>query len=415
VELRADREVASIRITLAGQEVARLTQPPWRTELDLGNELVPRELRASGYDANGNEIARTSEFLNLPHESAEVDIELRRSGAFPDAAQLRWRNLEFSNPKSALVTFDGVPLKVDSQFHVRLPPQTDWSRPHIIDALMRFPDGVVARREAVIDGASFFESARAELTPVLLTETSAQHPASFDACFSIDGAPVHVAAIDKDTARVLFVQDPDPHLNTRALDPARRASNPMTRNEVAAWARLDDDTMEEIIWPVAQRFSDRTSSTTSRLFEHTQELQPKSGLVGLLTLASRYGFNSPRQFADAVAVAGIRSMLGGRRRAVVLLLSERDDVSGTTPSAVRRYLTSIGVPLFVWSPVGEDVSAAASWGPVDDISTIDHLRGAAIHLKQTLSSQRVAWVRADPLSALRVKADERCGFATVAH
>ena len=202
VELRADKEVASIRITLAGQEVARLTQPPWRTALDLGSELVPRELRASGYDANGNEIAQTSEFLNLPHESAEVDIELRRSGAFPEAAQLRWRNLEFSSPKSALVTFDGVPLKVDSQFHVRL-PQTDWSRPHVIDVLMRFADGLVARREAVIDGASFFDTARAELTPVLLTETSAQHPASFDACFSVDGAPVHVAAIAREIANRL--------------------------------------------------------------------------------------------------------------------------------------------------------------------------------------------------------------------
>ena len=415
VQLRADASVAFVRITVAGAEVARLTQAPWRVEIDLGPELVPRELQAIGYDVNGSEVGRASQFLNLPHEYAEVDIELLRIGAFPDGAQLRWHNLEYVGPKSAVVTFDGLPLRVDSRFRVRF-PQTDWTRPHVVDAMMRFVDGIVARREVVMDGASFFDSAKAELTPVLLVETSTQHPASFDGCLSIDGSAVRVAAVDKDLAHVVFVQDPDPHLNVRALDPTGRASNALTRMEVANWARLDEDTMEEILWPVARRFADQSSGSVSRLFEHTADFQPRTGLIGLLTFQSKWGFNLPRQYADAVAVAGgDRALLGGRRRAVVLVLSERQDVSGSDPGAARRYLASIGVPLFVWSPVETSADATARWGTIEDISTIDHLRAAAARLRQTLAAQRIAWIHADALSALRVKADERCGFAAVAH
>ena len=35
-------------------------------------------------------------------------------------------------------------------------------------------------------------------------------------------------------------------------------------------------------------------------------------------------------------------------------------------------------------------------------------------LRKTLAAQRIAWVEADPLSALRLRADERCGVAAVA-
>src|SRR5579872_6983952 len=66
VELHADPAVKSIGILVGNQEVARLTQPPWRQEVDLGAELVPRELAAIGYDEKGEEIARATQVLNLP-------------------------------------------------------------------------------------------------------------------------------------------------------------------------------------------------------------------------------------------------------------------------------------------------------------------------------------------------------------
>jgi len=119
-------------------------------------------------------------------------------------------------------------------------------------------------------------------------------------------------------------------------------------------------------------------------------------------------------FVDAVAVAGLRAMSESRRRAVVLILSSHSDRSANAPRSVRRYLADIGVPLFVWSLSGPRPDLAESWGEVEDVSSTAGLRTAAERLRANLSSQRIAWVDADPLTALRLRADPRCGMATVA-
>ena len=402
VELQADREIRSIRISLGATEVARLTKPPWTVEIDLGSEMVPRELVATGYDDAGNEIARTSQVLNVPRPAA--DVQIVREG---DGVRLRYSNLQYSPPLKTMVTFDGVELKVDRDFRGRF-PAADWSRPHIVAAQMNFDDGVTARREVVIEGTRFSDTAESQLTPIALSETSKQHPKSLDGCFSIDGEPVRASAVEKELAHVTFVLDPNPDETVRALDPTGRVS----RTLGARLAQLDSDTLESILWPVSREYSDPTKHAVSRLFEHSIVVQPEHGLVGLLTYRWHQGYDLPRLFADAVAVAGVRSA-DGRRRAVVLVFSERPDVSRNDPAAVRRYLDSIGVPFFVWSAV-PTTSDSSRWGPIEDISTLDHLRTASEKLRATLATQRIAWIHADPLRALRVKADERCGYTTVA-
>jgi len=122
----------------------------------------------------------------------------------------------------------------------------------------------------------------------------------------------------------------------------------------------------------------------------------------------------PRQFADAVAVAGLRTLIDGRRRAVVLLLSVRPDASGLKPAAVRHYLAAIGVPLFVWSLATPRPEVAAAWGEIDDISTSEGLRRATDRLRETLAQERIAWLAVEPLTALRVEAKESCGVAPLA-
>jgi hypothetical protein len=99
---------------------------------------------------------------------------------------------------------------------------------------------------------------------------------------------------------------------------------------------------------------------------------------------------------------------------VVLVLGKEADASVYDPRVVRRYLASIGVPLFVWTPTGPRPNLSEEWGTADDISNLDLLQAATARLRKTLAAQRVAWVDVDPLSALRVKADERCGVTTVA-
>ncbi|HUJ12840.1 MAG TPA: hypothetical protein VL284_03535 [Thermoanaerobaculia bacterium] len=405
IELQADPAIKSIRILLANSEIARLTQPPWRCEIDLGPEIVPRVLEAVGYDADGSEVARASQALNLPRPYADVQI-VRDAGG----AELRWSNVQYKPPKSARVTLDGAPLEIDKDYHVHFPARDD-ARPHVLDAELRFDDGVVARRETIVEGSEFSDTAEAQLTPVVVRETSPQHPTSLDGCFAIDGNPVRAAAVDKDKALVVFVQDPSPHDAVAALDPARRASSVFTKAEYARWVHLDDDTRQAVVWPVARKFTDRNGRETSLLFPHSNETPARSGLITLLTANAPFDAGGPREWTNAVAVAGLRAVQAGQRRAVVLVLTGDTDASRMDAGAVRRYLDAIGVPLFVWAPRALPPGAAERWGPITDISTIDRLRYATIDLRNALATQRVAWIAAPPLDALRVRADPACGFA----
>src|SRR5262249_55614633 len=132
IELQADPEIKSIRVTLGGQEVALLTQPPWRKEIDLGPEMTPRELVAIGYDAKGEEVGRAAQLLNPPRATAAVQI-----GRDGDALLLRNTNLKYSPPQKPTVPFDSSKLKVASSLGARLPADTDWSRPHVVQVEMR--------------------------------------------------------------------------------------------------------------------------------------------------------------------------------------------------------------------------------------------------------------------------------------
>ena len=58
---------------------------------------------------------------------------------------------------------------------------------------------------------------------------------------------------------------------------------------------------------------------------------------------------------------------------------------------------------------------STEWGDIEDISTPNRLRLAVERLRSTLASQRVVWISSDPLTALRVDADPRCGITPLAH
>jgi hypothetical protein len=122
----------------------------------------------------------------------------------------------------------------------------------------------------------------------------------------------------------------------------------------------------------------------------------------------------PRQFADAVAVAGLQTLMPARRRAVVLIVSHVADKSVHTVAQVRHYLRSIHVPLFVWSLTEHPPDAAEEWGQIEDISDADGLRAAVQKLRRTIEEEQVAWVAADPVTALRVRANPVCGFTVLA-
>lgn len=103
------------------------------------------------------------------------------------------------------------------------------------------------------------------------------------------------------------------------------------------------------------------------------------------------GMSSRLRVADAVAVAGLQAAAGNRRRAVLLVLADdADDESRFEAAAVRRYLASLAVPLYVWRLGSED--ANPEWGPGEQIGNFRNLQRAARRLEKALESQRIVWL-----------------------
>lgn len=414
ISLQVDPAVKFVRLELGGEQVATMNGPPWSARVDLGTELIPRELTAIGYDAEGVEITRASQVLNLPRPIAELAIVIK-SDSEGNVARLVGRHLTYSAAVQAKLSVDAVPVPVNPDFGARL-PSLDWSRPRVISAEMRFADGQTARREVVIQGG-FSDSVGSELTPILVTRTSDHQPQSLDGCFTAEGAPLRVGAIEKTTALVIVVKDPDASDVLARLQPLfGRSTRWWEKPALLPELQLERDTKQRIQWPVSKRFS-AMGEPTAVLFEPSDNFWAGQGGISWLLsreLQPRPDPLQPRQFADAVSVAGISALSNGSRRAVVLLLSRTPDQSRSSPAVVRRYLERIGVPLFVWSLEGPRPDLAADWGPVDDISTRSGLSDATGRLNRTIQAQRIVWAAINPLAALKVEGSERCGLRPVA-
>lgn len=413
VALQVSGPVHVVRVMLDGREVAALTQPPWRTWVDLGTDLLPRELTAVGFNKRGEEIARATQILNLPRPTAEFEIVLERGAKdVITGAALRWRHLTNAQPDKVTMSLDGKPLKVDPKFHAGL-PKLDVDKPHVIAAELRFEDGFLARRELVIESIRS-DSVGTQLTPVLLRETAPKHPAKWDGCLAdAKGTPVRTAAVEKPRAMVLFVRDPDPYEVEKALAPTIRLRAGTPSHYLKRMMQLDRDTFGRMIWPVAQRFAGTGDEAGALLFPPSVDVDLSANGVFWLLL-KHYGDGDvpdvSRQYTDAVAVAGVKAVTGSQRRAVVFILSSKGDASRHPPAVVRRYLQSVGVPLFVWSLTGPRPELASSWGEVEDISNVVKLGVAVKRVREVIAGQRIAWVDVDPLAALRLKANENCGI-----
>jgi hypothetical protein len=402
LELQAAAAVKSIRIVIDGAPLVTMSAPPWLAEIDFGPELQPHEIIAVALNENGDEIARARQYVNVPRPPAEIDVVLDRDAeGKPSRAKLVARHLAQQKPRSAAVKLDDAALSLDVDFNAKLPP-VDMKRPHLLAAEMRFADGTVARREVVF-GGQFGDSAEAQLTPVAVTRTGTADTLPADGCFAANGAPLHVRSIEESMAQVVVVRDPD----TTEL----RQKLVYAATNMRTVATLDRGTFAHLMSPVPTQLS--APNEVTELFPSTSGFDvSKEGMLFLLTARAMHPPQAPRQWADAVAVAGVRATANGQRRAVVLILGSAADNSRHQPATVRRFLATLGVPLFVWSPA--DPRPDLAWGSVDDVSTIGKLTEAVARLRKTLAEQRVAWIEADPVTAFRAVVKDDCGYARLA-
>ena len=396
-ELRADPAVKAVRLLLDGREVATLTQPPWRADIDLGDVLLPHEVVAVGLDAEGHEIARTSQIINLPRPRAEVHMVVQRDAeGRPTDVEVEGRHITYFEPTRVTVQLDGTPLRLDRHRHATLPP-LDMKRPHDLAAEMDFADGAVARRELVF-GGEFAETVPAELTPLAIVPTRPDPPPPA-ACFAL-----RVSTIEKAPAMLLLVRDPNPAETRRALK-APLFMNGATRNAAPVAAAM------ELVSPVADSFRGEDHPTTL-LFPRLGNGDPGSGLLAFSVYAHPRpgGSEGPRRWADAVAVAGLEAVAEGKRRAVILMPGSAPDASRYTPESVRRYLESIGVPLFVWSVTGP---LQTPWGETVDVSSRAKLEHATEAVNRALEEQRIAWLYGPPIAVLHASLRPDCGWRTL--
>src|SRR5947209_18673066 len=150
IDLQPGAAVKSIRILLDGKEVAALQKAPWSAPVDFGPSIAPADLVAIGYDARGDEVARTSQTVNLPRPFADFVIAVKNdANGAPVSAELRWEHLQGAKPVKSSLQVDGKTVPLDADLRARL-PHLDINQPHVLSASMQFADGFFPRRELVI-------------------------------------------------------------------------------------------------------------------------------------------------------------------------------------------------------------------------------------------------------------------------
>jgi hypothetical protein len=376
----------SVAVLLDGKTITRL-RAPFQTAVNFGPELAPHELTSIAYDAQGNEVGRDTQIVNLARPPAEVEIDLDRQEGGQLRAKLRWQHIAAETPKKIAIKLDGATIASTASATL---PAGEPSAIHVLQAQLEFAGGLIATKELVF-GGQFSEEVPSELTGVLAGKNAR--------CFRAGDRVLRAAAVEKPDALVLFVRASDAFLARSKLRVASGGGPRLLANIYRSYGLAD--TQMRFIWPSARQVQMNESQSAVNLFHRSQVADGKDGTLRMLTL---YGPDAvSEQFADAVAVAGVQAIGGAKRRAVVLVLGEAKDESRRSPGEVRRYLARIGVPLLVWSLARITPGMEEAWGDITDISNADRLRRATDDLRELLDHQRIAWLPLQPLQALRAK------------
>jgi hypothetical protein len=396
VALEAGPDVHSIELSVDGRRDVTLTKSPWKGKVDLGVDLEPHELTAIAFDAAGVEVGRDTQLLNIARPRAELQIVLERDGGgAPHEIRLESTHFKNARPKRSVIRLDGRTIGRSTSVSL---PATDPRDMHVVSAEVTFEDDVVVRKELVFGGV-YSEQMPADLTAIGVRQREASK-APGPCLFTFGEHDLAPAAVERGPAIVSFI------LNGDANDRLRR-NHSYLRDPLYAIP----DAEFRLVTPIATAIQQRDYE--SAIFPS----MPIDGSRGTrsVMLYRTWSGEADRRFADALAVAGVRS-LGSNRRAVVYVIGElrAPDHSAHSPETVRRYLESVGVPLRVWSTSGPHPELEAAWGRIRDVSSAPGLLEATSELKHELEMQRVAWLPAGPLEALRARPNDDCGYVALA-
>jgi hypothetical protein len=403
VSVAVEEPVATVELRLDGRRVAEIRKAPWSAEVDFG-PLRPHRLEAVGYDADGEEVDRAVQLVNVPHSRAESHILLDRD---PEGrvreARLLWDTVENLEVERAEVRFDGRPLEVSSPRAAIAVPKHDPDRQHHLVAELVFEGGLRTETAAGFGGV-YGDRVSTELTALAVRRrgkgplVSGEEMAGW---FLHDGEPVPVRAVET-TDPKQGGADYVVARNEQALLELRRVAQPKRgggagRNYLGftrdVLRRLDRGFL---VQPVAE--SEASLAAAKFLFPLSPPLTRKGrgGLTWLLTGVRFRGAEvGVEQLAQATAVAGLTAARGRPRAVVAVLHPDSTDASGVSWKEVRRYLETLRVPLHLWTPADPELipeDRRAEIGDVRPVRYAHQFREAVRDLRQDVDSQAVVWV-----------------------
>ncbi len=410
VELTVGSDVATVELRLDGETLGTLRGEPWVLACDFGSELAPHELVAIGRDAEGREIARAVQWINLPQPRSQAELVLDEAvDGVARQARLVWHSADAATPDAWRVSFNGEVLGVADPRVFELPAY-DPARFHVLQAALRFGNSYAY--EEIVLGGPRGDSVDTELTalPVRI-DGKLPNASEMEGWFLKDGRSLEVVTVERGGADIVLVQEATPRLWGDLLRlhkdaMARSRGRDVLTRKLSSGLNHEDSL--RILLPVGDSNAKATLDQffISHDFSTIEDGPSSSGVVnrrissprarGILATLPYPGEgplrdDAPRRVADAVAVAGQVASAGRRKRVVVLIKDEgTHDHSAHSPTQVRRYLERLQVPLLVWSP---EKPKSDDWGEVFDISTSRELLRGVLQLRQTLDDQVIIWLR----------------------
>ena len=383
--------VVTVELRLDGELASSLSGEPWRTKLDFGAELTTHELVAVARDAAGAEVGRAVQQINVPRSSVEAEILLDdwQEGR-PRSARLIWHSAELREPESIAVSLDGEILVVDDPGQIEL-PEVDPDSLHFISAELTFPGNKRSSAQSIFGGRYGVE-VESELTavPVVPAKRRLERPQDGRGWLRRpDGEALRVVAVEEDVAEVLIVRD------DAALPTLQRLERTLRREKPRSHHRGG-------LAPADRLFLTSARAVVAAHAEVDYELYPISRSFGLEDVSlpralavvevSAEGTTEQR-LSDAVAVAGVRAAAGGRRRAVLLVVSDCAERTGRwTGESVRRFLAELRVPLEVWVTRRLDREAGGFCRGALRLKGTGSYLAAHDRMRRLLAKQQILWV-----------------------
>lgn len=324
-------------------------------------------------------------WVNRPGQEAELVIKL--SDSAPDgvcSGHLVWFHPKKFDPTQIVVTENGNVLRLlDDRSTFQFPcNQSDSDR--IITASAVFPDG--SRAERVSITSIFGGESQVTMTAVALSLKDTRRKKE-----NVTEPPMLGDGVDlanRAGAEVVFVLDPK--ADYRSL-----LNSPGARVRIGnAWRKAESSLFNlSKLWFVLPDARLRRVGGFAWLPEPVHRLRGPSGKEGWLRTffaVSATPTEGDLRLADAVAVSGLVAASGPQKRAVVLVLGDRqqDDENLFSPAQAREYLSEIGVPLFVLR-TGKDRDDG--WPEGTRITTMYALANALEEIRRQVLSQYVFW------------------------